>query len=76
MLSAATLERVSASYRKGYHAGYAGEPNAYSELKVPAMMLPFGEFDYTTGYEAGANDRRWADTYAAERKARFNAQCG
>lgn len=74
MLSAATLERVSVSYRNGYYDGHAGKHSQYAD--DPEAMRPFGEFDYQAGYKAGSNDRRWSDTYAAERAARFRQQCG
>ena len=58
MLSPSTLNRVSASYRKGYYDGYQNKPNQYQSN--PQLMKPFGKFDYQEGYKAGANDKKWA----------------
>ncbi len=58
MLSSATLERVSVSYRRGYHAGYAGEP-LVSPNNDP-LARPFGDHDYAQGHAAGLNDMRWS----------------
>ena len=63
MLSAATLERVSLSYKRGYRAGYAGQSD--QDPKGPhGMDRPFADFDFSEGFKAGANDRKWADHYA------------
>lgn len=64
MLSNAMLERVSVSYRIGYRDGYDGKPEAYKN--EPVAMRPFGFYDYTQGYEAGANDAKWERKYAAQ----------
>lgn len=65
MLSPATLNRVSHSYRRGYYDGYEGREN--QNLPVPDFqgvpLKPFSDFDYSEGYKAGANDRKWADHY-------------
>jgi|HubBroStandDraft_4_1064222.scaffolds.fasta_scaffold48496_6 hypothetical protein len=58
MLSSATLERVSVAYRRGYLDGY-NETNEGATVR-PECFLPFAEGDYAKGFEAGANDRRWA----------------
>lgn len=67
MLSPATLNRVSHSYRRGYYDGYEGR--AAQNLPVPdyngVPLKPFSDFDYDEGYKAGANDKRWSDHYAA-----------
>ena len=68
MLSPKTLERVSCSYRKGYYDGYYGRPkeilnNGISKINDDAIggtIRPFADFDYEQGYQAGANDARWA----------------
>lgn len=68
MLSNATLERVSTSYRRGYLDGRSGRPDVGAG--IPSEQIrPFAEFDYAEGYRAGANDRRWADTRAREAAA-------
>lgn len=63
MLTAQTLNRVSHSYRRGYYDGYEGR--AAQNLPVPTTeqgvpLKPFSDFDYAKGFEAGANDKRWA----------------
>jgi hypothetical protein len=62
MLSANTLERVSHSYRRGYHDGYFGrepknDPVPHTDSGVP--LKPFSDFDYSEGFKAGANDAYW-----------------
>lgn len=64
MLSAATLNRVSASYRRGYEDGYAGREPVGEKTDSP-LDRPFADYDYAEGHKAGANDRKWADHYAA-----------
>lgn len=80
MLSPATLNRVSNSYRRGYYDGYErretkNDPVSTTESGVP--LKPFSDHDYSMGYRAGANDRKWADHYAkhavAEAKRRDTA---
>ena len=56
MLSPATLERVSVSYRRGYYDGYDGKL-ADNPRRDP-LDRPFANFDYEQGYKAGANDKR------------------
>lgn len=75
MLSDKALERVSGSYRRGYRAGYAGEP---SQDTMPSTGLgdrPFADFDFNEGYKAGANDAKWTKVNAriAASKAAFGA---
>ena len=73
MLSDRTLERVSDSYRRGYHDGYDGKPKAapgngiaaINHDTVGATIRPFTDFDYEQGYSAGANDAKWARKRAA-----------
>ncbi len=64
MLSPQTLNRVSASYRKGYYDGYDGKPQAvYADFDFTsnsAVVRPFANHDYQDGYKAGANDRKWS----------------
>ena len=57
MLSPATLERVSVSYRRGYYDGYDGKP--VDNPKRDPLDRPFASFDYEQGYKAGASDKRW-----------------
>jgi hypothetical protein len=71
MLSAATLNRVSSSYRRGYQDGYA-ELEPIGEATDGPLDRPFANFDYAAGHNAGANDRKWADHYAG-RKVVTNA---
>jgi len=64
MLSPATLNRVSSSYRRGYYDGYAKRPA--NNLPVPTTdngipMKPFSDSDYSSGRAAGLNDRYWND---------------
>jgi hypothetical protein len=33
--------------------------------KTASRSKPFSDFDYGEGFKAGANDKRWADHYAA-----------
>lgn len=69
MLSAKTLERVSAAYRKGYYDGHAGRPKTVPETGIEKIsddtiggrIAPFADVDYENGYKAGANDRKWSD---------------
>lgn len=75
MLSPATLERVSCSYRDGYYAGYFGRAKAAPETGIEKIsddtiggtIRPFADVDYEKGYAAGANDRKWADLRLTER---------
>lgn len=69
MLSPATLNRVSNSYRRGYYDGYDGKPakNNPVETMQGVPMKPFSDFDYTEGYKAGANDAK-GDKKRSERK--------
>lgn len=63
MLSPATLERVSAAYRRGYYDGYGeadGKPADGANVK-PEYIKPFASYDYEEGLKAGRNDRHWAD---------------
>lgn len=68
MLSDATLERVSVSYRNGYRDGYAGRTNRVPETglsligddPIAGTLKPFAANDYATGHKAGANDKHWA----------------
>lgn len=64
MLSPATLERVSASYRRGYYDGYDGKPLADEKAPTHPFDRPFAVHDYANGHKAGANDRAWNDFYA------------
>ena len=62
MLSPATLNRVSNSYRRGYYAGYAqeirqNETVTRTDSGIP--MKPFSDYDYEEGYKAGLNDFYW-----------------
>ncbi len=62
MLSPATLNRVSHSYRRGYNDGYSqapcvNEPVVKTDAGIP--MKPFSDYDYSTGYRAGLNDYYW-----------------
>lgn len=66
MLSDRTLERVSCSYRMGYRDGYDGKPEQYKD--EPVATRPFGFYDYTNGYKAGANDAKWNAQRARERQ--------
>ena len=59
MLSPATLNRVSNSYRRGYSDGYFGRESA--NPCDPHITKPFGNFDYQQGYRAGANDAKWEE---------------
>jgi hypothetical protein len=62
MLSARTLNRTSDQFRRGYHDGYEGRDRALPVADgAPGL---FANFDYSGGYESGANDRRWDDYYA------------
>lgn len=69
MLSPATLNRVSHSYRRGYYDGYEGRESANNPVPdyqgVP--LKPFSDHDYSEGFKAGANDRKWSDHYATRR---------
>lgn len=67
MLSPATLNRVSASYARGYRDGYAGMPNMDTLKSDHPFDRPFANFDYQEGYKAGANDRRCERALAEER---------
>lgn len=64
MLSAATLNRVSSSYRRGYYDGWDKKPA--KNLPVPTTdngipLRPFSDSDYAAGRAAGLNDRYWSD---------------
>ena len=61
MLSDATLERVSVSYRRGYRDGAAGrepfhqvKPEFITESGI--NLKPFADYDYKEGYKSGEND--------------------
>jgi hypothetical protein len=76
MLSPATLNRVSSSYRRGYCDGY--ELREGRNLPVPTTdngipLKPFSDTDYTSGRAAGLNDRYWSD-YRAGRETRTRAE--
>lgn len=61
MLSPATLERVSHSYRRGYYDGAASRPNANDPVPTTdngIPLKPFSDYDYSEGYKAGANDAK------------------
>ena len=58
MLSAATLERVSIAYKRGYMDGYNGRPNIGAGVD-DQYLKPFAEGDYADGFGAGKNDRKW-----------------
>lgn len=60
MLSAETLNRVSASYARGYRDGYAGRPAVDEKASTHPFDRPFANFDYARGHAAGANDAKWA----------------
>jgi ribosome modulation factor len=68
MLSDQALERVSQSYRRGYHDGYAGRDKAVVETGIAKInddmiggtIRPFANYDYEQGYHAGANDKKWS----------------
>lgn len=69
MLSPATLERVSHSYRRGYYDGYfareaQNDPVPATDEGVP--LKPFSDFDYNEGHKAGANDAHWSRVRAAQ----------
>jgi hypothetical protein len=67
MLSPATLERVSCSYRRGYYDGYDGKPEVGPVAGLAIVDgaardpfdRPFSRFDYEQGYKAGASDKKW-----------------
>lgn len=68
MLSDRTLERVSASYRRGYRDGALGCEKVTPQTGLSALgddtiggtIRPFANYDYEQGYAAGANDAKWA----------------
>jgi hypothetical protein len=64
MLSDATLNRVSGDYRRGYRDGYAKRAENFLGAPDPFNGRPFATIDYSDGYKAGANDRKWADVAA------------
>lgn len=71
MLSAATLNRVSSSYRRGYYDGWDMKPAKNLPVKKTDMgipMKPFSDGDYTSGHAAGLNDRYWSDYYGGRTK--------
>jgi hypothetical protein len=67
MLTAATLNRVSGSYRRGYQDGYAGKEPVGEQTDGP-LDRPFANFDYTEGHAAGKNDRYWDDKLIADKR--------
>lgn len=75
MLSDQMLERVSASYRRGYRDGYDGAEKSTPQTGIAAInndtiggtIRPFANFDYDEGYRAGANDAKWTRHYAERR---------
>lgn len=70
MLSPATLERVSHSYRRGYYDGHEKRPHKNDPIPTTDSgipLKPFSDFDYDEGYKAGANDRKWADVKTERR---------
>ena len=72
MLSPATLDRVSSSYRRGYYDGYNGTPQAQPAVGFAAgaaAIRPFANADYEAGLKAGANDRKWNDHFAARNQS-------
>ena len=64
MLSAATLNRVSESYRRGYEDGYNRRPMIDAKSSDHPFDRPFANHDYMAGHKAGANDRKWSDQLA------------
>ncbi len=69
MLSPATLERVSHSYRRGYYDGHARKPQQNDPVQKTAQgipMKPFSDVDYFEGYRAGLNDYYWTAFRAGE----------
>ena len=68
MMSDRMLERVSGSYRLGYHHGYDGKEksapnNGLAQINndtIGGTIRPFADYDYEQGYKAGANDAHWA----------------
>jgi len=63
-VSAATLNRVSSSFRRGYQDGHAGRPHIGERTDGP-LDRPFADFDYDEGYKGGANDAKWEALAAA-----------
>ena len=63
MLSPATLNRVSNSYRRGYYDGYFARAHAGQQSGDP-LHKPFTNIDYDNGHESGANDAKWEKYYA------------
>jgi hypothetical protein len=59
MLSPSQLEKTTFSFRKGYKAGYFGEPKQFTAPE--GGFKPFGEFDYEEGYKAGQSDKKGND---------------
>lgn len=64
MMSAATLERVSVAYRRGYQDGYVAK-TPFLAVR-PEYIKPFADHDYREGYKAGANDAKWEAHYSAQ----------
>lgn len=60
MMSAATLERVSVAYRRGYMDGYNHRDNVGAGVR-DEYIKPFADYDYAESFKAGANDRKWLD---------------
>jgi hypothetical protein len=80
MMTNATLERVSISYRDGYRDGYADRPFRGRETGIAQVMepegpplRPFADFDYSEGFKAGSNDAAWHDRNRAKG---FDIACG
>jgi hypothetical protein len=79
MLSDEQLQRIGDSYRRGYQDGYARRKKREDRDTKPSPGLdpwragerPFVGFDYSEGYQAGANDARWDHQAAAGQRLRF-----
>lgn len=73
MMSPKLLERATFSYRKGYLAGYFGEPKEYD---APSDSLkPFSQFDFDEGYTAGRTDKFNNDRVSELLKQRRAKRC-
>lgn len=66
------MDRMSCEYRTGYTHGLAHHvPNDYSgfnpvdEAYSGYGANPFADYDYRSGYRAGANDAWWHQFFAA-----------
>lgn len=74
----ATLERASQGYRNGYRDGEDGREKrtpstgiaAINDDTIGGTIKPFADFDYNSGYAAGANDARWRRIRAGLENAR------